>query len=137
MSKTRFYKIWKQMHTRCYNKNYREFKYYGGRGIKICDRWRRFENFRDDMLSSYKDNLSIDRINGEGDYEPQNCRWVNSKVQCLNKRMFKLTREKVYEIREKYLKGKYGIGSILSKEYGVSPSVISEIVNKRENYGYY
>ena len=137
MSTTRFYKIWKGIKTRCYNKNYREFKYYGGRGIKMCDRWHKFENFRDDMLVSYKDTLSIDRIDFNGDYTLDNCRWATPSEQCLNKRMFKLTREKVSEIRKKHNEGEYGVGKELAKEYKVSSATISEIVNKKRNYGYY
>lgn len=137
MSNTRFYKIWKGIFTRCYNKNYKLYKDYGGRGIVICKRWHKFENFRDDMYKTYSDNLSIDRIDNDGNYEPKNCKWSTIQQQSKNKRMFKLTREKVKEIRNKYNNGKYGIGVKLSKEYNVCPAVISEIVNKKRNYGYY
>ena len=136
-SKTRIYRIWAQMRTRCNNENYFEYRYYGGRGIKICKRWDKFENFYEDMFKNYKDNLTIDRIDFNGNYKKSNCRWATIKEQCLNKRMFKLSREKIKEIRIKYKKGEYGIGIFLAREYSVTPSVISEIINKKRNYGYY
>jgi len=131
MSKTRFYKIWKGIICRCNNKNHVRFKDYGGRGIKVCERWQEFENFRDDMLSKYKNNLSIDRIDNNGNYELKNCRWATVKQQNKNKRMKKLSFEKVKEIRQRYKKES---GVILAKEYGVTKSVISEIVNHKRNY---
>ena len=137
MSGTRFYKVWKGMFTRCYNKNYKLYKDYGGRGITICNKWHKFENFRDDMLNYYKDNLSIDRINNDGNYEPNNCRWATRKEQNNNRRMQKLSRQKILEIRDEYKGARYGIGNILAKKYGVTPAVISEIINKKRNYGNY
>ena len=131
MSKTRLYKIWKGMNTRCYNSHCKPYKNYGGRGIKICDRWLKFENFRDDMISTYRNNLSIERINNDGDYEANNCRWITLLEQVKNKRMQKLNKDKVKEIRLKY---KFGNGKFLAKEYGVCPAVISEVVNYKRNY---
>lgn len=131
MSKTRFYRIWKDMFTRCNNPNYRLYKNYGGRGITICEDWKKFENFRDDMLDGYDDKLSIDRIDNNGNYSKENCRWSDDITQNRNRRMFKLDKEKIIEIRNSY---KYGNGRILAKEYGVNPAVISEVVNKKRNY---
>ena len=131
MSKTRFYKIWKGIHTRCFNSHIKAYKNYGGRGITMCDRWLEFENFRDDMLKSYNDKLTIERINNDGNYEPNNCKWITLSEQVKNKRMQKLDRVKVKEIRLKY---KQGNGKFLAKEYGVCPAVISEIVNYKRNY---
>ena len=75
---------------RCYNKNAINYDDYGGRGIKVCDRWmesngRGFENFLSDMCN-YEDGLTLDRIDPDGDYEPANCRWVTQKVQHFNTR---------------------------------------------------
>ena len=98
MSKTRFYRIWKDMFTRCNNPNYRLYKNYGGRGITICKEWKKFENFRDDMLEGYNDKLRIDRIDNNGNYCKENCRWTDDTTQNRNRRMFKLDKEKIVEI---------------------------------------
>lgn len=134
MSNTRFYKIWKGLFTRCYNKNYRLYKNYGGRGISVCERWHSFENFRDDMIFTYSDEKSIERVNNDGNYELSNCVWATDLEQNRNRRMFKLNREKVKEIQQRY---QYGLGRILAKEFGVTPAVISEIVNRKRNYANY
>lgn len=84
---TRLYSIFKGMSQRCYNKNNPAYCYYGGKGIKICDEWRNdFESFRNwSQLNGYSETMSIDRINPNGGYEPNNCRWVTMKVQQNNK----------------------------------------------------
>ena len=85
MSYTSTFRIWAGMFRRCYNKNFKNYSYYGGRGIKICDRWNKFENFLSDM-GERPVGLSIDRINNNGDYEPSNCRWATAKEQRANTR---------------------------------------------------
>jgi hypothetical protein len=75
------------MKRRCNNKNYHEYYLYGGRGIKHCCEWSEFEPFYDWAIQNgYKDDLSIDRINQNGNYEALNCRWVSCKVQSNNRR---------------------------------------------------
>lgn len=95
LSQTRFYEIWRKMKVRCINLQSPNYIYYGGRGIIVCDRWLKFENFRDDMYESYlrhveefgEKNTSIDRFpNQKGNYEPSNCRWATNKEQARNKR---------------------------------------------------
>lgn len=94
MSRTRFYRIWMYMRGRCNNCNYVQYKYYGGRGITVCDKWSSFENFKDDMYESYlshvkefgEKNTSLDRINPNGNYEPNNCRWATNSEQQANTR---------------------------------------------------
>lgn len=94
MAQTRFYNIWCGINTRCFNKNVKIFKYYGNRGIKVCKRWQVFINFRDDMYKSYlkhvkefgENNTSIDRINNNGNYSFNNCKWNTTKEQVRNRR---------------------------------------------------
>lgn len=87
MSYSRLYSIWKGMRNRCNNKTHNQYHNYGGRGIKICEPWGRFEPFANWALANgYADDLEIDRINVNGNYEPSNCRWITHKEQCLNKR---------------------------------------------------
>jgi hypothetical protein len=86
LSKHRQYKRWKTMIDRCEVKTFSAYKYYGERGIKVCDRWHNLANFIEDMDSTYKEGLSIDRIDVNSDYSPDNCKWSTVKEQCSNKR---------------------------------------------------
>lgn len=86
LKNTRIYRIWSGMKRRCYNKHNEHFDRYGGRGITVCQEWKSdFMNFYDWATThGYKDGLSIDRIDNNGNYEPSNCRWATQKQQVLN-----------------------------------------------------
>ena len=86
--KSRLYSIWQGMKKRCYSKKQINFKYYGGRGITVCDVWRNsFEAFRDWALANgYRNDLTLDRIDPNGNYSPDNCRWATWSQQNKNKR---------------------------------------------------
>ncbi len=83
------YGIWAGMIQRCYNSKRKSFKYYGGRGITVCKRWRNsFENFYSDMGKRTSKIHSIDRKRNSGNYTPANCRWATRKQQARNKRPY-------------------------------------------------
>ena len=86
-SNTRLFCIWRSMLTRCTNLHSKSFKYYGGKGVKICEEWQKnFENFYNwAMNNGYAENLTIDRIDNNGNYEPSNCHWITMKEQQRNK----------------------------------------------------
>lgn len=79
------YPRWRSMHQRCYYERNPSFKYYGARGIKVCQRWWSFENYLSDMGPA-PEGRSLDRIDNDGDYSPDNCRWATLSEQSLNVR---------------------------------------------------
>jgi hypothetical protein len=87
----REYISWLAMKSRCANPRNNRFQYYGARGIKVCDRWQSYEEFLEDMGRKPSPSHSIDRIDVNGDYEPDNCRWATPVEQRRNRRDFVIT----------------------------------------------
>lgn len=85
LSRTRQYKIWGDMIRRCTNKNNKSYYRYGGRGITYTKKWEKFEGFWEDMKEGYRDDLTLDRIDSNGNYCKENCRWADSKTQASNR----------------------------------------------------
>lgn len=85
MSNTRIYRIWKGMRNRCFNKKGKDYKHYGGRGIKICDKWMKFENFYRDM-GEIPENKTLDRKDNNKNYCKENCHYATRKQQANNRR---------------------------------------------------
>lgn len=108
MSETKIYKIWDKMKRRCRDKNN---KNYGGRGIKMCDEWKdNFISFYNWAINNgYKDNLTIDRIDVNGDYCPENCRWATYKEQANNRRNNRFLFYDGHKFTVSELAEKYGI----------------------------
>ena len=84
---THIYNVWSDMKKRCYNANSWCYKYYGGKGVSVCDEWRNdfMAFYQWAIVNGYSDSLQIDRENGDGNYCPENCRWVTRAENCQNK----------------------------------------------------
>lgn len=87
LTHTRIYQCWADMKQRCFNPNHKWYPRYGGRGITVCNEWLDFIPFYNWALANgYSDDLTIDRINNDWNYEPSNCRWATQQEQSLNKK---------------------------------------------------
>lgn len=119
MSSERIYKTWQAMRYRCENPSNEEFHNYGGRGIKVCDRWQDFTLFYADMGDLPSKEHSIERIDVNGNYEPDNCTWATPKEQARNQRR---TRMITHDGRTMCM-------SDWAEELGIKPVVLSARIN--------
>ena len=136
MSDTRIYHIWAMMKSRCYNANSENYKYYGGKGVSVCEEWKNkhgFWNFYNWAIrNGYQEDLSIDRIDPCGNYEPNNCRWVSNDIQANNKRK---DGNKTYAKREK-MKISYKGKTMSPREWGDHLGISEYVIRQRLKKGW-
>jgi len=108
MSRTRLYACWTNMKSRCDNPNSQFYERYGGRGITYCKEWKKFEPFMEWALANgYSDSLTLDRIDNDGNYSPDNCKWSTQQEQAINKSHL-ANKTGYVGVRACYRKGKDG-----------------------------
>lgn len=102
----KLYQKWRSMNDRCRNENNNRFHRYGGRGITVCEEWMDFTSFKEWAIKfGWNEQLEIDRVNNDGNYEPQNCRFVTRAKNCQNKGNNKLSIDSAREIRRLHASG--------------------------------
>ena len=121
------YVSWEGMMGRCYNPNHHNFKWYGGRGIVVCDRWHEAGNFLEDMGERPSPEYTLGRIDNDKGYEPENCRWETITEQNRNNRTTKLTLAEAREIRMLHARGY--MQTELAKEFGISKTAVWYVIH--------
>lgn len=130
-SYTRLYKTWADMKTRCYTESCRSYERYGGRGITVCDEWRNsYIAFRDWALSNgYNDNLTIERVNVNGNYEPSNCKFITWEEQYDNRRSNKTFKATSPKGEVHYAKN----CAKFSREHGLNSKMVHRVLKGDRN----
>lgn len=130
--KTSMYHSWSGMRNRCYNVKNNRYERYGKRGIVVCDEWHKFIPFRDWALKNgWKEGLTIERKNNNGNYEPSNCEWIESNLQGRNTSTNKLNETKVIEMRRLYASKTIPTYAKIAETYGISKSTAAFVITKR------
>jgi DNA-binding CsgD family transcriptional regulator len=97
------YVRWVNMHKRCYDPASNRYYRYGARGITVCDRWHDFEMYLEDVLPTYREGLTLDRVDNDGPYGPENFRWASYRAQARNRSTCAITEEEIAGMRRMYL----------------------------------
>lgn len=129
-----FYKRWSNMIHRCYNSNFTQYKDYGGRGISVCDDWHCFDTYIEDCksLPGYNDpsKPTVDRIDNNGNYTPENCRWASRKTQNDNRR--KLRSQRPFKaIDPQGTKYTATNQTKFAEEHGLNPSNMNKVLRNK------
>ena len=126
--KVRLYTTWEAMKRRCYNPNCLQYQYYGGKGVKVCGEWLEYEGFKAwAVANGYADNLTIDRIDSNGDYEPENCQWIT-----LAENISRAHRHTPQDVEDKIVQMlQQGVaGASICREAGVSRATVHRLKAK-------
>jgi hypothetical protein len=97
------YARWLNMHNRCYDPTHNRYRWYGGRGITVCERWHDFKLYLEDVLSTYKPGLTLDRVDNDGPYDPDNFRWASHRTQARNRPACVVTEDEILGMQRMYL----------------------------------
>lgn len=131
LSKLPIYMVWKSMKARCYRKNDKRYKLYGGRGITVCDEW--FNNTEAFITwaneNGYKSGLTIDRKDNDGNYSPDNCRFITTAQNNRNSSNTHLTESDIDRIKSLYSNGMIQID--IAPMFGITQQTVSKIVNNK------
>ena len=131
MTGTRLHQVWLDMRNRCSNQNHKQYKYWGGRGISVCNEWQNsflsFKEFADN--NGYSKGMPIDRIDNSKGYSPNNCRFTTVKINCRNTRRIKLSLKKAIHIHTLIAEGFKN--NIIAKMFEVEEDLISSLKTGR------